>query len=892
VSPTSRRRRGEPTLDEAAADAGTRFADVAETEPTDGPAEPEWLRDVPLPGQDPTAPPAPPPDPAVIARRREERAAEIVRALNPEQARAVTTTEGPLLILAGAGSGKTRVLAHRIAYLVGVKGVPPWRILAVTFTNKAASELRDRIISLVGEAGREVQAGTFHSLCARVLRQDGTAIGVDRRFVIYDTDDQQALMKQILREQDLPLTGEFRPSAVLGAISRAKNEMLDPTFLSENAANHRERTIARLATRYQERLKTAKALDFDDLLLEAVRLFDEAPEVLAKYQDRWRYLHVDEYQDTNRAQYLWVKALAAKYGNLAVVGDDDQSIYSWRGADLRNILDFERDWPKAAVVKLERNYRSTQLILDAAHAVVSRNTARKDKKLWTENAGGLKIQRFEAYNEEEEAEWIARQIEGLVGGRGSALTRRADEDERDTKFRAREIAVMYRMNAQSRAIEESFLRYNIRYQLIGGTRFYARREVKDALAYLRILRSDTDSVSFERIINVPARAIGDKTIEALRAAAAAIDPATGEPSTTWSAIERGARGDLPTLAPRTRTALAGFVALVGRLRSRVTVLPLPELLDEVLEASGYRAMLADGSEEGEERWANLLELRSVTTRYDDLDPEDALDRLLEETALVADQDSYEGDADAVTLITLHAAKGLEFPVVFIAGLEEGLFPHSRALEDERQLEEERRLAYVGITRAKRRLYLSHAWRRATWGMGQAAVPSRFLLEIPAELMIGPRLGGLDEPERDLDLDLVFGQRRTTRFNTPVRGPGPAYRQGSGRPGAPPDGERFRPSRDLAARRDAFAEGAPSGSVGTVGDSTSGAQTAVRPPRPVIPGERQFRDGDRVRHGRWGDGIVVTSKLTRSDEEITVAFKDPAVGRKTMLASLANLDVVG
>ena len=586
----------------------------------------------------------------------------------------MTTTEGPLLILAGAGSGKTRVLAHRIAYLVGVKNVPPWRILAVTFTNKAASELRDRIISLVGEGGREVQAGTFHSLCARVLRQEGTAIGIDRRFVIYDTDDQQALMKQVLREEDLPLTGEFRPSAVLGAISRAKNEMLDPTFLSENAANHRERTIARLATRYQERLRIARALDFDDLLLEAVRLFDEAPDVLAKYQERWRYLHVDEYQDTNRAQYLWVKALATKYGNLAVVGDDDQSIYSWRGADLRNILDFERDWPNTAVVKLERNYRSTQLILDAAHAVVSRNTARKDKKLWTENAGGLKIQRFEAYNEDEEAEWIARQVEGLIGGRGTALTRRADEDEQDTKFRAREIAVMYRMNAQSRAIEESFLRYGIRYQLIGGTRFYARREVKDALAYLRILRSDTDSVSFERIINVPARAIGDKTIEALRAGASSIDPATGEPSTTWSAIERGGRGELQSLAPRTRTALAEFAALVRRLRSRVAVLPLPELLDEVLEVSGYRAMLADGSEEGEERWANLLELRSVTTRYDDLDPEDALDRLLEETALVADQDSYEGDADAVTLITLHAAKGLEFPVVFIAGLEEGLVP--------------------------------------------------------------------------------------------------------------------------------------------------------------------------------------------------------------------------
>ena len=894
MSPRSRRRAGDPSIDDAVALTGTVTTDVSEVVPD----EPDWLRDASsaaAPDRDPTAPPAPPPDPAVIAERREARKAQILKALNPEQARAVTTTQGPLLILAGAGSGKTRVLAHRIAYLVGVDGVPPWRILAVTFTNKAAAELRERIISLVGEGGRDVQAGTFHALCARVLRRDGEAIGISRRFVIYDTDDQTALMKQILKEQDLPLTGEFRPSAVLGAISRAKNEMLDPTFLAEHAANHRERTLARLATRYQERLTAARALDFDDLLLEAVRLFDEAPEVLARYQDRWRYLHVDEYQDTNRAQYLWVKALAARYGNLAVVGDDDQSIYSWRGADLRNILDFERDWPNATVVKLERNYRSTQLILDAAHAVVSRNTARKDKKLWTDLAGGLKIQLFEAYNEDEESEWIARQVEGLIGGRGTALTRRADESDADTRFRARDIAVMYRMNAQSRAIEESFLRYGLRYQLIGGTRFYARREVKDALAYLRILRSDTDSVSFERIINVPARSIGDKTVEALRAAAAAPDPATGESGSYWSAIERGAAGELPILAARTRVALAEFASLVRRLRSRIGVLPLPELLDDVLEASGYRAMLADGSEDGEERWANLLELREVTTRYDDLEPEDALDRLLEETALVADQDAYEGDADAVTLITLHAAKGLEFPVVFIAGLEEGLFPHSRALDDERQLEEERRLAYVGITRAKRRLYLSHAWRRATWGMGQAAVPSRFLLEIPAELMIGPRLGGIDEPERDLDLDLVFGQRRTTRFNTPTRGPGPAYRQGSGRPGAPADGETFRPSRDLAARRDAFEAGAPSGSLATV-DRAVAAGTAgpvsVRPPRPVIPGERQFRDGDRVRHGRWGDGIVVTSKLTRSDEEITVAFKDPSIGRKTMLASLANLELIG
>jgi DNA helicase II / ATP-dependent DNA helicase PcrA len=891
VSPTRRRRSVRSTLDdaaEAATTTGTAFVDLADG-PGAAPEEPDWLRAAAEPATD--EPAVRPLDPAARAEALAARAAEIVRALNPEQARAVTTTEGPLLILAGAGSGKTRVLAHRIAYLVGVKDVAPWRILAVTFTNRAAAELRERIISLVGEGGRDVMAGTFHALCARVLRQDGEAIGIGRRFVIYDTDDQGALMKQILREEDLPLTGEFRPSVVLGAISRAKNEMLDAEFLSQNAANHRERLIARLARRYRERLQKANALDFDDLLLEAVRLFDEAPEVLAKYQERWRYLHVDEYQDTNRAQYLWVRALAARHHNLCVVGDDDQSIYSWRGADLRNILDFERDWPDTAVVKLEQNYRSTQLILDAAHAVVSRNTARKDKKLWTDNAGGVRIQRFEAYNEEEEAEWIARQVEGLVVGRTSALTRRADEE--DARFRARDVAVMYRMNAQSRAIEESFLRYGIRYQLVGGTRFYARREVKDALAYLRILRSDTDSVSFERIINVPARGIGDRTIEVLRAAAAR------EGGTTWGAIESAVRGELEGLAPRTRNALTDFAILVRRLRTRVGVLPIPELLDEALEASGYRAMLADGSEDGEERWANLLELRAVTTRYDDLAPDDALDRLLEETALVADQDSYEGDADAVTLITLHAAKGLEFPVVFIAGLEEGLFPHSRALDDEKELEEERRLAYVGITRAKRRLYLSHAWRRATWGMGQATVPSRFLLEIPAELMIGPQLGGADE--RDLDLDLVFGARRTSRFGTPTRG-GAAFRQGSGQPGAPAAGETFRPGRDLAAKREAFAAGAPSGSLARRASTWDDAEPSVgagarpagtaRTPRPIIPGERQFRDGDRIRHARWGDGIVVTSKLTRSDEEVTVAFKDSSVGRKTMLASLANLEIVG
>ncbi len=865
------------TVDAPDTPAAAAAVDVA-------PEEPEWLREVPdqadLAGSGPAL------DPeavaAAIEARRAARAEEIVSRLNPEQARAVTTTDGPLLILAGAGSGKTRVIAHRIAYLIGVKAVQPRRILAVTFTNRAAGELRERITALVGELGKDVQAGTFHALCARVLRQDGEAIALDRRFVIYDTDDQQQLMKRILAEEDLPATGEFRPAAILGAISRAKNEMLDETFLAENAVNHRERIIARLAARYRDRLRAANALDFDDLLLRAVELFEQSPEALAKYHARWRYLHVDEYQDTNRPQYLWIRALASAHRNLCVVGDDDQSIYGWRGANVQNILDFERDYPEATVVKLEQNYRSTQLILDAAHAVVSRNERRTDKKLWTDNQGGVPIQRFEAFNEEEEAEWIARQIEGLVGstGRGSWLRRRADDDDEGSRFRAKDVAVMYRMNAQSRAIEEKFLGYGIRYQIVGGTRFYQRREVKDALAYLRVLRSDTDLVSFERIINVPARGIGDKSVEALRRYASSHE------DSTWAAIEAAAAGQVEGLAPRIRGAISDFAALLRRLRTRIGVLPLPELLDEILEASGYRAMLADGSEEGEDRWANLLELRQVTTRYDDLSPDDALDRLLEETALVADQDLYEGEADAVTLITLHAAKGLEFPVVFIAGLEEGLFPHNRALDDEKELEEERRLAYVGITRAKRRLYLSHAWRRATWGGGGMSVPSRFLLEIPAELMVGPQLHRGADYGVDIDPDLVFGDRRS-RFGQAIRSGGGAYREGSGRPGAPAAGETFRPSRDLGAKRDAFAAGAPSGSLGP----QPRAAGAI-PPRPIVPGERRYRDGDRIHHVRWGDGIVVTSKLTRDDEEVTVAFRDPAVGRKTMLASLANLEVTG
>ncbi|HVM29704.1 MAG TPA: UvrD-helicase domain-containing protein [Candidatus Limnocylindrales bacterium] len=836
--------------------------------------------------------------PQDIERRRSETAGRILAALNPEQARAVSTTDGPLLILAGAGSGKTRVLAHRVAYLIGVQGIRPWQVLAVTFTNKAAAEMRARILGLVGEPGRDVAMGTFHSLCARVLRRDGAAIGISPRFAIYDTDDQTGLMRLVLRELDLAGSGDLRPQAILGQIGRWKNDLLGPEEAEQQARGYHEEVAARAYARYQARLREAGALDFDDLLNEAVRLFEQAPQVLAGYQDRWRYLHVDEYQDTNRAQYLWVRALAARYRNLAVVGDDDQSIYSWRGADLRNILDFERDYPDATVVKLEQNYRSTQLILDAAHAVVSRNDGRKEKKLWTENPRGVLIERFEADSEDEEAEWIVRQVEALAGGRGaggSFLARRADEgDER--RYRLRDIAVMYRTNAQSRAIEEAFLRYGLRYQLVGGTRFYQRREVKDALAYLRVLRSDHDAAAFERIINVPARGIGEKTVALVREAAGR------RAGDVWAALQELAGSD--GAGSRARSALGSFVGVIESLRRRVGALELPQLLDAVLEETGYRAMLHDGSQEGEDRWANLLELREVVGRYGDLSPEDAVDRLLEETALVADQDSYSEDSDSATLITLHAAKGLEFDVVFISGLEEGVFPHARALEDNRQMEEERRLAYVGLTRARHRLYLTHAATRATWGRGGFSVPSRFLHEIPNELMHGPRLvahDDLDEDQRPADerygdgsgydLSYILRPLGGTRAVGRRAGWGAGARP-EGRRDLPPGGGYVPPSTDRSAAGlrspwhrhppiglpDDPARGAP---------ATPGSRRAVE--RPAVPGERRYRDGDRVRHAAFGEGTVVSSRLTRDDEEVTVAF--PERGVKKLLASLAKLEVV-
>jgi DNA helicase II / ATP-dependent DNA helicase PcrA len=803
---------------------------------------------------------------------------EILARLNPPQAEAVSHTSGPLLILAGAGSGKTRVLAHRVAYLVA-SGTKPWQIVAVTFTNKAANEMRERIAGLIGEeAAREATIGTFHAICARILRRDGNAIGLSRSFTIYDRADQVAMVKGILRRLDLD-EKRFAPAGMLAWIGQRKDELADPATASRQAANYYDETAARVYAAYQEQLHEDDAVDFDDLLMRAVFLFEQHPEILARYQGRWRQILVDEYQDTNRAQYLLCSLLAAKHGNLAVVGDDDQSIYSWRGADLRNILDFERDHPTTKVVKLEQNYRSTQTILDAAHAVVSRNEGRKEKKLWTDRGTGTAITLFDAYNEYEEAEFVARQVERLTGsgrsGLNAMLTARADDEAGSLRYG--EIAVTYRINAQSRVLEEAFVRFGIPYQLVGGTRFYERREVKDALGYVRLSRNTADRVALERVINVPARGIGDKTMEELRASAEA------RGGTLWDAIERA--GENPNLSPRARTALAGFADLVRGFATIAAKEPPSAIFDAVYERTGLREQLQDGTDDGEERWTNLLELRNHAAEFDELAIPEGLERFLEEVALVSDQDELEDRPDRVTLITLHAAKGLEFPIVFIVGLEEGLLPHRRALEDDRELEEERRLAYVGMTRAKDRLYLVHANHRSTWGVGAASEPSRFLAELPEELLEADREAAT--PYRRAWGAQGGWSRRGTDDDEWLPGgyQSPRHRVSDNlRPVNLPDLSAPVPiGRELDAARERVAQAhyQPSEDL----DLGSGGFRAPNPGQAA--GEITWRAGDKVRHRRFGEGIVVTSRLEKGDEWVTVAFVGQGV--KELIAAYAGLE---
>ena len=638
---------------------------------------------------------------------------DVLEGLNPAQREAVESIEGPLLILAGPGSGKTRVIAHRVACLIKVWGISPYHILAVTFTNKAAREMKERLYQLLGRSVEDLTLGTFHATCARILRREGANIGLDPRFIIYDGDDQLSLVKRSLQELDLD-PKRYLPRVMLSAISAAKSRLIAPEDYVNNS--YFDEVVQRVYQRYQNLLGESKALDFDDLLMKAVYLFRHRPEVLSKYQQRYYHVLIDEFQDTNIAQYVLAKQLAGGYRNICVVGDPDQSVYSWRFADMRNIMSFERDYPDATVVYLEQNYRSTKTILEVAHHVISANSKRKEKGLWTENEQGVQITVAETYTEEEEAQSVVSEVDKLTT---------------QEHFKRGDCAVMYRTNAQSRAIEEAFIRYGMPYRLVGGTRFYERREVRDVIAYLRLVHNPYDSVSLLRIINMPPRGIGKRTVDELS------QWAKGLSLPAYAALQTLAdEGDKSPFGPRFAKALTSFLTMLNELIMRSKELNIVELFDLVVERSGYKEYILD-KDDGEDRWENIMELRTVANDYRYLAPEDSLSSFLEGVALVSDIDSYEEKIDAVTLITLHAAKGLEFPVVFIVGMEEGLLPHRRSFDEPDQMEEERRLCYVGITRAKERLYLVRAFRRRLLGSSGPTLPSRFLLDIPSHLVMTP-----------------------------------------------------------------------------------------------------------------------------------------------------------
>ncbi|MGA2670937.1 MAG: UvrD-helicase domain-containing protein [Dehalococcoidia bacterium] len=648
---------------------------------------------------------------------------DILATLNPAQREAVEAIKGPVLILAGPGSGKTRVITHRVAYLVKICGVNPHNVMAVTFTNKAAREMAERLKQLLGQAVEALTLGTFHAICARILRREGKTIGLQSSFVIYDEDDQLRLMKQVLEELNLD-PKQYAPQALRSAISAAKSRLISPEDYAQRVSSYFEEIVQRVYQRYQELLSQGQAVDFDDLLMKTVHLFHGRPQILSRYQSKYVHILVDEFQDTNIAQYELMKQLAGKYRNLCVVGDPDQSIYSWRFADLRNILSFEKDYPEAKVVLLEQNYRSSKTILEVASDVISANVLRKPKKLWTKNEDGAPVTVIESYSAEEEAQSVVSEIEKLVSQEQISL---------------KDCAVMYRVNAQSRALEETFLRYGVLYKLVGGTRFYQRQEVKDIIAYLRVIHNPQDNVSLTRIINVPGRGIGQKTITTLQSWA------KDHNVSLYEALKQicdnviaspNSVGTKQSLSPRTIQTLVGFDSLMANLTARSRELTLFGLVDEILEHTGYKEYIL-GKEDGEERWENIIELRNVAGEYNELAPEEALTAFLEKVSLVSDIDELNEKTDAVTLITLHQAKGLEFPAVFIVGLEEGILPHRKSFDAPEEMEEERRLCYVGITRAKKRLYLLRSYRRSLFGGTTANPPSRFLQDISPHL-INPR----------------------------------------------------------------------------------------------------------------------------------------------------------
>jgi len=716
----------------------------------------------------------------------------ILRLLNPPQRDAVTATTGPVLVVAGAGSGKTRVIAHRIAYLLGVEGVDPRRVLAVTFTNKAAEEMRRRVEELVLPAGiRPPLIATFHSTCVRILRQRAAPAGLPPSFVIYDEEDRLGVVKEAMRELDFDERA-LTPASAVHRISHAKNQMLSPEEVERLARTPREERVAALYRVYEQRLRAAGAVDFDDLLLRVVHLFETAPEALAWYRALWTHVLVDEYQDTNRAQYRIIQLLTHERRNLCVVGDPDQSVYRWRGADLRNILDFEKDYPDCRVVTLEQNYRSTKRILDIASAVIANNTARKDKRLWTDNGEGERASVYRAWDENEEAAFVAQSIRAL---------RREGVEHRD-------IAVFYRTNAQSRVLEDALRRASVPHLIVGGVRFYERREIKDIVAYLRLVVNPLDDAAFRRAVGAPARGAGKATLDRLA------EVARGQGAGLLAACAALPR-DIGT---RPRHALEEFARLIARLAARRQELALPAFVNEVIVASGYRnALEAERTAESQARLENLEELVAASEEFigsqEAFGVTDAkLESFLDSIALVADTDEIDPEAGGVTLMTLHSAKGLEFPAVFLTGMEEGVFPHSRSMEDPEELEEERRLCYVGITRAKQRLVLSCALHRRIQGYG-VAEPSRFLLEIP--------------------------ESQLTLLNARAAEPGrrPAV------PAAEPD-----PADDFP-----------------------------------------FRLGAKLRHARWGEGLLVG--LERQGDEVIATVHFGSVGRKRLSLQYAQLEEI-
>lgn len=640
----------------------------------------------------------------------------LLNGMNPEQAEAVKTTEGPLLIMAGAGSGKTRVLTHRIAYLVLEKQVYPSNILAITFTNKAAREMRNRIDGLLGHGtGQRMWASTFHSMCVRILRRDIDKLGMSKNFSILDTTDQLTVIKNVLKQQNLD-PKKYEPRTMLNAISSSKNECIDAAqFAADmNQFNPYEKTVSDVYTAYEKRLKKNQSLDFDDLIMTTLNLFNTVPEVLEYYQNKFHYIHVDEYQDTNNAQYQLVQKLASKFKNICVVGDSDQSIYRWRGADITNILSFEKDYPNAKVIMLEQNYRSTKRILQAANDVIQKNTSRYPKELRTDNDEGAAITLHKAGDERQEAQFVVQTIQKLM-----------DEEN----YKTSDFAILYRTNAQSRVMEEMFVKSNMSYTIVGGTKFYDRKEIKDLLAYLRLIANNDDDLSLARVINEPKRGIGATSFEKMARFAIEQD------RTIMDALQEA---DFMGLTPKTAQTALEFRNMMASFTQMQEYLSVTELVEEVLKKSGYRQMLQnDKTIEGESRLENLDEFLSVTKAFEKQSDDKSLVAFLTDLALISDIDSLDDEEDAdgpIILMTMHAAKGLEFPVVFIIGLEENVFPHSRSNNDDEELEEERRLAYVGITRAEQRLYLTHASSRTLFGKSNFNMPSRFISEISEDLI--------------------------------------------------------------------------------------------------------------------------------------------------------------